>query len=153
MHLLRVNHSKKAFSLMEVLILIVVFGTITLMSISSFIIFSEKTKSAEGKHILISLLGAQKRWSLDHNGAYTDTLDNLDVIIPQSGSFCTPIVKISDPIVSIKRKGSGDDGGDDEDCDIGGGCGLNPLYTLTINSNGTISCQDGGSNLCSQINY
>ena len=144
MQLIRVNHSKKAFSLMEVLIIIMVLGTITSMSISSFFIFSEKARLSEGKQILISLLGAQKRWAVDNNGAYTDTLGNLDVIIPESSSFCTPVVKTSDPIASIERND------DLESC--GGSDGL---YIVTISSNGTISCVNvkKKQTICKKINY
>ena len=136
--------------------MIVVGGTIALLSISSFIIFSEKARSAEGKQILISLLGAQRRWAMDNNGAYTATLNELDVTIPNSNSsvFCIPTVKTSDPIVFITRKNSESDG----DCAAGGTSKIGDGdYTLTINSNGTISCFDGAkqtiSGICSKINH
>ena len=138
---MKVNRHKKAFSLMEIVITIVVVGTMVSMAIPGFINFQEKTKSSEGKNILLSLLGAQQHWAMDNNGAYTNTLNNLDIKIPQSGNFCNPTVRISNPIASIKRK------------DSSGACGASSLYTLTINTDGTISCIDGSTPICSKISY
>ena len=109
MSLLKVARRQTAFTLMELLIVIVILGTLVSVSIPLYVSLVERFVFTEGEQILLAALGAQRRWALDNNGAYTNNLSDLDVDIPESKNFCPPVLATTDPIVSIQRKFSDSD--------------------------------------------
>ncbi len=63
---------KKAFTLMEIMIVVVVIGIIASMAIPRYIATIERVRAAEGIDVLSKLLESQKLYFLEHND-YADT--------------------------------------------------------------------------------
>ncbi len=114
--------SKRAFSLAEIIIVVIIVGILAGLSIPHMTVTVEKHRAEEGKNILLTLYGSQKRYHMD-NDAYSGSLDTLDVEIPSVRYFYNLTVK-NDPteLASITRN-------DD-------------LYQLSIDENGEITCTD-----------
>lgn len=123
------------FTLIEIIVVIVILGVIATAALPKFSATFERTKSAEGKQILLSILNAQKIYFLE-NGNYATDINNLDITIPSSSNFQAP------------------DGADDATgtTHLGqitrGTSGF--LYKLTIDKDGVFTCTSGTIN-CSQI--
>ncbi len=77
---------------MELLIGIVVMGTLASIAISKFQTVVEKFQAQEGKNILLNLLGAQLRYRLDNNNNFTNNLSDLDIMVGQPKNFAMPNV-------------------------------------------------------------
>ncbi len=118
---MRVLRGNKAFTLIELIVVIVVIGILTGLAIPRFIHTVEKSRIAEAINILETLRNAQEVYKLE-NGVYTAVLTNLDVTIPASKNFSVPDVATANPIASIERNAGG------------------YRYTLTIDSDGTLRC-------------
>ena len=137
------NHSNKrsrGFTLLETIIVIVILGTIAALAIPRYQSATEAVRSREGVAILTSLLGAQQRFALENNTAFTATLGNLDVTIPTSPNFNAPTVAAAvnpgDTAASIQRNG-----------------GSYGTYTLVIQRDGTVTCSGGLGSICGKIGY
>ncbi len=125
---------KKAFTLLEIITVVIIVGVIVGIAIPNFSMAVEKTKAKEGEAFLINLLGAQKRYALDHGGWYTSNLADLDLPVSTTEYFELPQVwnpqgigyqwtiggVLYDLVASIRRKGN--------------------LYELGISKEGQIAC-------------
>lgn len=120
---------KKAFTLIEIIVTIIIIGAMASFALPRFNNAVETTKSAEGKQILLSLLNAQKIHYLE-KGAYTTDLGELDVSIPGSTNFRNILLRTSDPIATIER---------------------NTLYILKIYLDGSFTCEDRTAGSCEKI--
>lgn len=69
---------KKGFTLLELLIVVIIIGILGTLALPRFFRAVERTRWAEAKSVLATLRGAQVRYRAE-NGAYTATIDNLDV--------------------------------------------------------------------------
>lgn len=133
MTILRKN---SAFTLTEIIIVIVIIGVMAGFVLPRYTLAMERMRVSEGVQILISLLGAQKRYEME-NGVFADDYADLDVTIPISDNFdsiTNDEINTSDPVVDVVRTGD---------------------YTLSIDEDGTISCTDSGSPIytCAQVGY
>lgn len=130
----------KGFTLIETIVVIVILGTIMALAIPRYESATEAVRSREGVAILTSLLGAQNRYALENNTAFTGTLANLDVTIPTSPNFNSPTVSAAvnpaDTAASIQRNG-----------------GSYGTYTLVIQRDGTVTCSGGSGAICGKIGY
>ena len=76
---LRTAFLKNGFTLLEVLVVIVIIGTLASIAIPMYTTAVEKSISAEGVEILRVLREAQERYKLTHGGFYTDSLKLVSV--------------------------------------------------------------------------
>lgn len=131
---MRIFRENRAFTLMEVMFVIVIIGVLAALALPRFSRTIEKSRIAEAVNILETLRNAQEVYNLE-NGVYTDTLGDLDVTIPVSRNFEAPAVSATpDPLASIRRNASGYD------------------YTLTIDIDGTLRCAGTApANICAQL--
>ena len=129
--------SKKAFTLIEIMTVITILGIMMTLAVPQYQMVVEKMRSAEGIRIITVLREAQQRYALENDGAYTNDLNDLDVTIPASAYFDSPVVLVNGD-ASIDRNGS-----DPYD------------YSLTITAAGGLSCSEGGGSgsICSNLGF
>ena len=126
---------QSAFTLLEITMVVTIIGIMAMFALPRYLNLLEKFRAKEGEHVLLTLLAAQKRYSIDNAGSYAALLSNLDVDIRDPENFAMPAVANNPAqLATIDRDGGG------------------PLYTLSINASGTISCSSG-SGICVQIGY
>ena len=127
---------KQGYTLAEVLVVIVIIGVLASLSIPRLTVAIERTRAAEGIHILEALLQAQKMYYADH-GKYSNSYTDLDVEIPPSKNFSdisSESVSEHNPLVTVTRN----DGS----------------YSLTIDENGTIGCLNNtADDICTKIGH
>ncbi len=122
-----------AFTLAEVLVVIVVLGAVAAFATPMFVAQIERNKASEGAQLLMALMGAQKRYALDNNGVYSSTYAALDLTINSPNFVNPPTVSNANPVASITRNGG--------------------TYTLSITDTGTITCAVAGSAACQTAGY
>ena len=124
------------FTLLEVMVTVIILGVAVLLAVPIFFNIVEANYAEEGKHKLQALLGAQKRYAIEHKDLYTSNISNIDVDILVSATFFAPYVNdniTASFIAGIGRKGS------------------NP-YTLFIKDDGTFVCASSNNNgMCTKI--
>lgn len=129
--ILRPNN--KGYTLTEVLTVVVIVGIIAAFALPQYSVILEKSRASEAHQTLMAILAAQKRFAVESGGTYTNALANLDVTFPASGYFGAPAVSNNPAnLGSVTRTGS---------------------YTLSINSDGVISCTGGPTGLCTKMGY
>ncbi len=74
------------FTLMELLIAIVILGTLIAITLPRYDIFLMKMKNQEGIQVLLSVYRAERAYKLDH-GTYTQYINDLDTQIPPMKNF------------------------------------------------------------------
>jgi len=116
------------FTLIEIIVVIIIIGVIAGVGLPKFFGTFERTKVAEGKQILLSLLNAQKIHYLENASHYAADITDLDIEIPSSLNFDTIIVA-DDPsaVAKINRPS---------------------LYTLFIKEDGTFTCTNIAAGAC-----
>jgi prepilin-type N-terminal cleavage/methylation domain-containing protein len=82
-------NSTKAFTLLELILVLVIVGVLSAIAIPNFTKTIERHRAQEGKGILLSLLEAQKRYEIE-NSEYATSLSNLDITFPTSQYFNAP---------------------------------------------------------------
>jgi prepilin-type N-terminal cleavage/methylation domain-containing protein len=130
--------NNRAFTLMEMLVVVLIIGVIASVAIPSYSLHIERVRSSEGVQSLTALLAAQKRYQLE-NSVYSTTLANLDLDIAASTNFNAPTVaNNAGAVASIQRIS-----------------GTIP-YVLSISDTGTVACACAGcnpANICTQIGH
>ena len=127
------------YTLLEIMITVIILGTIVAMAIPRLTYTFEKTRSAEAIHILESLLQAQKIYFFQHR-QYASALQNNELEIDpndfSSKNFNRPdIFNDANKVAAIKRNQS-------------------PDYTLSINDKGVIACSyPGSANIRKKIGF
>lgn len=125
------------FTIVEVIIVVVMLGILAAIAIPKIIGPSNRIMSSEGQHTLTVLLSAQKRYYLENNSVYTGTYADLDVDIPTSKYFNTPnAVNGTGGIVATVSSKTAN---------------TNLTYTLSINTSGSITCDDGVGTDCAVV--
>jgi len=120
----------KGFTLTEIVVVLIILGTIAGLALPRFTSTIEKMKLAEGLQVLTALLGAQKQYVLEY-GTYATDINDLDVeIVPKY--FNTPVVYDDVTKVAVVKRNTGE-------------------YTLTIDENGVIYCDSPSSLLCERL--
>lgn len=101
---------------------IIIIGTLASLAIPRLSNTIEKSRIVEAISILETLRNAQELFNQENSG-YAALLDDLDVTIPASQNFETPVIfDAPDPLASIERNAGG------------------YRYTLTIDIDGTVRC-------------
>ncbi len=141
---------------MEILITIVILGTMASLIIPRYTVAVEKGISAEGVNILGALREAQLRYALIHNGTYATTIGQLDISIPNSSNFFSPGITFFGGVGYIVRKNTDGSGAYTVNCTAF--CSsytitTNTAYALGISVDGTIRCFDGPSPICGKMGY
>lgn len=125
---------KNGFTLTELIVTIIIVGTLAAVAIPRFSVVFERVRASEGVGILTALLRAQRAYNIEW-GAYTNDVNDLDVTFPNITHFNAPTASnpgnpVAAPIANVTRTGS---------------------YTLGINEEGSIRCTDGGGGFtCAQ---
>ncbi len=78
----------KAFTLLELLMVIVIIGIIATIGVVIYSNMPEKARSAEAYSVLAEIVAAEKRYFLEQN-CYTTNISNLDSFdaVPVSNNF------------------------------------------------------------------
>lgn len=132
---MRQDHSSttRAVTLIEMMTVILIIGTLASLAAPRLFSMIEKSRIGEAINILDALRNAQEIYRQE-NGGYAQTLDNLDVTIPQPQNFDMPTVATADPIASIRRNVTNYD------------------YTLTIDVSGAVKCAGTTpANICARL--
>ncbi len=77
---------KKAFTLIELLVVVLIIGILAAVAVPQYQKVVYKARATEAVIILKALVQAEETYFLA-NGTYTNTLDNLDVSIPESKEY------------------------------------------------------------------
>ena len=128
--------NKKAFTVMEIIVVIVIMGVMAGLITPNFRYIMESVRSGEGVRVLTAVLTAQRAYAVEY-GQYSGSLSQLDVEIPPLRYFHNPIdneVSTQNPIAHIHR---------DQD-------GI--IYNLRICADGQIICDDYGAEWCEKVN-
>lgn len=130
---MRIARESGAFTLIELIFVIVVIGVLAGLAVPRFSNTIEKSRIAEAINILQVLRDSQEVYRLENPG-YAADINNLDVTIATSRNFNAPTAAAADPIASIQR--------------IPGAY----EYTLTIDIAGTVKCAGvAPANICAQL--
>ncbi len=122
---------RDGFTLMEILVVIVIVGTMASVAVPSYVTHIERVRSSEGVQMLTALLAAQERFRLENNNAYATAMASLDIDVPNSANFTVPpnLFNNAAKVATVARS----DG----------------TYTLCISSLGVVSCS-GAAATCGQ---
>lgn len=123
-----------AFTLIEIILVVVILGILAAVAIPKVLGPNELIKSSEGRHTLVAILGAQKRYELEHPGNFAASWDALDISIPSSSYFNEPDL----------------DGSNSPEW-LGHVLRNNGSYGLRINDAGTIFCVNNSGSNCARI--
>lgn len=118
----------QAFTLMEIIIVVVILGFLAVVAFPKFLSHQESGNATNAISILMSLRQEQLVYRIEY-GNYTNDCSTLDVKVAIPQGFSDPVCSTTDPIVKITRT-------DD--------------YTLTLTADGAFTCSGGTK--CSYVN-
>ena len=78
---------KNAFTLNEILVVIIIIGVLAALALPRMGIIMERMRAKEGEQILFSIDIALQDYFIDHDGNYPDSVDELAIEIPPSKYF------------------------------------------------------------------
>ena len=108
------------FTLLEVLVVIIIIGSMAALVIPSYSVHIERVRASEGVSNLTALLAAQKRYQLE-NSIYAVSLASLDIDVAASNNFDIPSVANNAAAVAKIVRSDGN-------------------YTLCISDIGVVTC-------------
>ena len=122
----------------------IIIGAMVVLALPKYTTVIEKVRASEGEQYLYSLLGAQKRYSIDHDDGlggpdYADTVNDLDIDLSATPSNFKKLtdadINTSNPVAQITRSDSS--------------------YTLYISDTGIVSCNCSGvvCSTCKKLSY
>ncbi len=116
------NQKENGFTLIEVIIVAIVVSILAAIAFPKFQLARETNIANEGKQIILTLYGAQKRYYMD-NDTYATSIGQLDVQIPSSKYFyLITVTNNPSSLAAVSRNGN--------------------LYKFEIDENGDITCTD-----------
>ena len=133
-----------AFTLAEILIVVIIIGALASIVMPQFYTVIERSRSAEGVNVLENVLNSERRWAADNDNTFTNNMGDLDISFDNGfGNFNAPTFASPLPspsqnliLVNIQRNAA------------------SPFnYTLSITATGTVSCSGGGASVCSKMGY
>jgi prepilin-type N-terminal cleavage/methylation domain-containing protein len=120
-------HNKHGFTLNEIVVTIVIIGVLATFALPRYSIVVEKTRAAEARQILASVLAAQKSYQVE-NSVYTNDFTKLDITVTPR-NFLAPVALIpadaTKPLATMQRNDA------------------TYNYTVGIKDDGTYTCNDG----------
>lgn len=136
--------NKMAFTLLEIMIVVIIIGILGGMVLQRYNTTVERTTAQEGVQTLSVLLEAQRRYALANNGAYQIgngggnllTNGDLDVNIPVSRFFNVPIIDNNAANVAQVTRSR-----------------LGRQYILFISDTGAIGCTPAGPWTCARLGF
>jgi type IV pilus assembly protein PilA len=140
----------KAFTLLELVVVMVILGILISLGIPQYSITVEKSRAAEGVGFLGALRGAQLRYYAEH-GSYVINCEcfpgitcGLDLNFPTPRFFVAPTISINTPappfgLGYIYRNDTNNPG-------------FGP-YVLIIDEAGTITCRGGAAGSCEKLGF
>lgn len=129
------------FTLIELMVVLIVVGILAAMALPRYSASLERSRQSEAISILGSMRGAQLRFAAENSGAYTTTLSDLDIELPDNDGLGTPG---DGKFFNYTAINSGGNIARAARNDIQRTAG-SPGYQLQININGTISCVSSGT--------
>ena len=139
---LDVSNSKSAFTIIEIIVVVVIVGVLAAIAMPSYRIQMLKVKNQEAVRVLTALWEAQKDYYRDW-GVYAPSTIPLSVDIPNLKNFNDPSVYVEDYAWCIggpKRKLA------DVLVDTGN-------YTLSVLEDGSIVCTPCGGSICYKMGF
>ena len=85
--------NNKAFTLLELLIVILIIAVLATLAVPQYIGFIEKSRAAEAMRVIGMATHAERLHKME-TGAYTWNLNNLDIEIPDSGYWEYSVVSV-----------------------------------------------------------
>lgn len=128
---MKIFSSKSGVSIIEMISVVVIIGAMMTLAIPGYQTQMQRLRNGEAEQILMALYMGQNDYERD-NGAYTDTLGNLNVSIPAPAHFNAPTVTTNTARLAVISSSAG--------------------YSLFINDQGAIQCT-GSSSLCGKFGY
>ena len=137
---------KKAFTLVELIIVVIIIGILASIAIPQFNKTMERSRIAEASAVLGAIRGAQLRYKLENPAGYALDYTKIDIDLPNydssltspNGKFFTYNVAnaaegtTATTIATAQRKAGS----------------LYDQYILNINDQGRIYCADTGADAC-----
>ena len=138
--------NQRAFTLLEIIIVVIIIGILASLALPKYHLSVEKVRSAEGVNILENVLNSERRWATDHDNTFINDINILDVSYSTWGNFNSIVAAdfaspLPDPntnseLVQIRRNAA------------------SPFdYILHITATGVISCTGGGGSICTKMGY
>lgn len=124
------------FTMIEITVALVIVGVLAAIAFPNYMLYISKMKAREGEQLLISLLGAQKRY-LSDTGAYADDVNDLDIELRNPQNFDIGSVQIYSPL-GVNNEAA--------QLTARGDVGFQYVFGLVINSDGNIACAPGSAN-------
>ena len=123
--------------MIEIMVVLIVISTLAVFALPKFIITLEKSRTAEGVQFLDSLLGAQRAYFTQNNN-YATTMDQLDINVNKSTYFkaAPSDIVLQDNATALAQITRSDSS-----------------YSLTIDSDGKITCSSSTSGLCTKLGF
>ncbi len=113
-----------AFTLLELMVVVTILGILAVVAVPHFRKIPERAREIEGVNIASALYQAEKRYSMEHSGSYTGSVDDLDIGIPDNLKFFnTPVLNSGDCLVEMTRTGN--------------------KYTICVSTDGNFSYKNG----------
>lgn len=141
------KHSRCGFTLIEITVALVIVGVLAAMAFPNYMLYVSKMKAREGEQLLISLLGAQKRY-LSDTGAYGTDLDDLDIELRTPQYFDIATVQIFDPLAMPNNEAVQLAARND--------VGFQYVFGLVIDRDGNIACTPGSADVvtyCQRLGF
>ncbi len=156
-----------AFSLMEILIVVIIVGVIASLALVKYGILTEKMNAKEIEQIAMTLLTSEKRYAMEHNGNIALNFNDLDFIRPTIRTFSYAVAFSSTPnsicmvssVTRLPQAGEGNAGCVPMAvCPSGsGGCagGVYTIYVRVTSPGGQmqVGCNDTGTGICTKMGY
>lgn len=84
------RRSRRAFTLIEILIVVMIMGLLTAIALPNFMRARDNAYARSCQHNLKEILGAKERWAMDHDKGDTDTPLMDDLVLPYGYLKNTP---------------------------------------------------------------
>jgi len=131
--------NNRAFTLLEVLIVIVIIGALAALALPSYNTHIERVRASEAVQNLTAVLSAQKRFQLESpTSSYAAGMGSLDITVTGSNDFGPPNATNAATVANITRNST------------------TTPYTLYIDPSGQITCTCVAATcgtICTQIGY
>ena len=126
---------RRAFTLLEILVVTVIVGIIATLGMPRYYIALERAHSVEGVQILGAIFGAAKIHQFDTGSLPTNMVNLITIEEPEYFSLPDNLPGTDVSVAVVARDGGAVD------------------YSLRININGAIYCNSDDENYCDMLGY
>ena len=135
-----------AFTLMEIIIVVIIIGVLASLALPQYNAAVERVRSAEGVSILENVLNSERRWAADNNNTFTNDMSNLDVSFGTFGNFNA--IAVSDFANPLPAPGA-----NSQLVQIRRNAASPSNYILHITATGIVSCTGGSGSICTKMGF